>query len=656
MGIEIASGQQLEAWLEEKPREWSHVIAVRAALRALPLTCDPVEFTDRTVDPYLPLVVFRVSAISSGAAKIPPDGIGLAAALAAAHNAAFAAARAADLTPAANAAVRAVTHAADAAYAYAADVDVHYAADAGFATDAAYAAADAAALTDFWQVVEGDCQALEGDSEPEKLLLLHLWPYAPEWWCTSWDAARRWLSRPEYGFEIWREWYYGRLEGLPHVFAGFSDEADRRFYGQILEYDDGWWSRDPAEVNADIKALVESLRKPKDAVDFFISYASEDEATARAVAAVLDDLGHSCIVQYRDFAQGNWINQMDAAMERAERLIPLYSQHYVGSDHCKTEWNHFYNLDPSAAERRIVAFRLDHADLKPMMDQIVYKDLTTVPRAEREQAMRDWIAWEPLPVTRENVAKTVTTHLDPGVIENEKGQLDTTPDPDLNTPEIPAELARAMDELRMMLNLVRQSERNLSRMMQHSLKLYDDHFTERGKDSSWGGLDRYIAVLTDGMLSMSSGELREEKAALEQLIAAHGKCMAALRNVEGQLRELANIPLEKADQAAIDDLIDKLAEVTGKARELGATTQEYDQHAQNLIDQGRDFTFEAGAPDADAKPDNARKRFLRYVGGFAIATVTLLGSLASIRSAPETQQLLAAGERLVQAFFRMVGL
>ncbi len=74
--------------------------------------------------------------------------------------------------------------------------------------------------------------------------------------------ARR-LSQPEPGFEVWREWYYGRLEGLPHAFASFDDEADRKFYEQIIEYDDDWWSRDPAEVNADIKAFVDSLRKSK---------------------------------------------------------------------------------------------------------------------------------------------------------------------------------------------------------------------------------------------------------------------------------------------------------------------------------------------------------------------------------------------------------
>ncbi|WP_299193160.1 TIR domain-containing protein [uncultured Erythrobacter sp.] len=509
-------------------------------------------------------------------------------------------------------------------------------------------------------MVSKECELLEKGKPAQSLLGEPLWPQRPDWFNRRWPKAAAWLSRTEHGFEIWREWYYGRLEGLPHAFKGFTDKADVAFYQWLIERDNEWWGReDIAAINAEIAAKVDELRElpeqtdPK--VDFFISYASEDEAAAREVADVLDDLGKSYIVQYRDFPQQNWVNAMDDAMARSDRLIPLYSRHYISSDHCKTEWNHFYKMDPSAAQRRIVAFRLDGADLMPIMDQVVYKDMVAIPRAERARVIRDWIGWEPPALTQENVAKTVTTHLDPGVVEGGDGKLDITPDPVINDPEVPAELARAMDEVRMMLDLVRRSQRNLSSMMQGTLILYDDHFTERGKDSSWGGLDRYMAIIIDGLPAMSSAELGDEKAALGQLIAAHKACMAALRNVDEQMRELANVPLPHADQTAIADLVEKLKNMAALAKDLEVTSGQYDAAAQELVDLGRDFAFEAGAPDADEKPSTARHRFLRYVGGFGIATLTVLGSIASIRMAPEAQPLLLAGRELVEAFFRMVG-
>lgn len=84
----------------------------------------------------------------------------------------------------------------------------------------------------------------------------------PDWFHELWDRAARWLSRPEHGFAIWREWYFDRLEGLPHAFDRFDAAADEAFYGWIVEQDDDWWKRDPATVNADIAAKVETLRRP----------------------------------------------------------------------------------------------------------------------------------------------------------------------------------------------------------------------------------------------------------------------------------------------------------------------------------------------------------------------------------------------------------
>lgn len=250
MAVEITSREELKDWLEDRPREWAHMIALRSALRVLPLSCDPASFKDRTVNPRLPLAVFRASAILSGAAGSPPDNIA--------------------------AAVRAVLKLAtdgpsDASVPFSAAVAVAFAAasaytpssgdSASLAAAAAVRAVADAADTDTWQFVESDCRALGDGTEPGELSRLHLWPIEPEWWSNSWDAARRWLSRLEDGFEIWREWYYGRIESLPHAFADFDDSADEAFYRWIVEQNDDWWERDPAEVNAEIANFVDGLRR-----------------------------------------------------------------------------------------------------------------------------------------------------------------------------------------------------------------------------------------------------------------------------------------------------------------------------------------------------------------------------------------------------------
>jgi hypothetical protein len=677
MSVAITSQDELTEWLEHKPREWALVIAVRAALRVLPIALDPEEYIDGIVRSRFALTVFRAIAISSGASTIPTDDIAAAYAASAADTYAAAAAdtypastsgaRAGAAAESASAAAYATAFAcasANAAYgvANAAALAVAHAADAAGYTNAAadaFAAdsAAAAASVAIWQSISNDLSALENGIGLNELFSQPLWQERPDWFDQSWDNAKRWMSRNKDGFQIWREWYLGRLEGTAHTFAGFDQEAEREFFTRLFAQDDDWWDREPAEVNRDIAGWVEELRKTKDSVGFFISYASENEAAAREVAEVLDELGKSYLVQYRDFAQQNFVNAMNDAMRRSSRLIALYSPDYIGSDHCNAEWNYFYNRDPSSAQRRILAFKLESGDLKPLMEQIVYRDLSTLRMAERKDAIREWIGWEPPNATRESVVNAVTANLSPRIVENEPGQLDTGPDPVFDKPEYPAELARALGALRMILNLVREDSNNLPTMMQRSLSHYDEEFTRGGANSSWGGLDRLISIITDGLANVSGEEFSPgQKKALEELIAAHKECMASLKNADIQKRDLAAIPVKAADREAIDDLVSKLKDFFAQLSNLGATSERLDKHVDDLIEQGRDFAFDAGVPDADQKPQNAKRRYLLYIGGVGIAALHAAGSMASISSAPAAQQIITAGQQLVEAFFRIVGL
>ena len=261
MAVEITSREELKEWLKDKPREWAQVIALRSALRVAPIACDPANWKYGEVRPSLTKAMFRAMAVSSAAAEYPADDT--------VRRAARAAAAAADAAAAsASAAVRAA-NVARAAYAASAAVRAANVARAVYAASAAAAAASATdAPAAFWQQVSQECTQLEDGTPHETLLGQPLWaePFEeerPDWFQDAWGRAAQWLSRPEDGFEIWREWYYGRLEGLPRAFKGFDEPADRHFYLWLIAQEDKWWNRKPAQVNADVKAEVDRLRKPE---------------------------------------------------------------------------------------------------------------------------------------------------------------------------------------------------------------------------------------------------------------------------------------------------------------------------------------------------------------------------------------------------------
>ncbi|EAQ30539.1 hypothetical protein NAP1_07165 [Erythrobacter sp. NAP1] len=532
------------------------------------------------------------------------------------------------------------------------------------AADAAFSASQAPLRTYsgyLWYETSRDCSQLADNMDPLRLMHSSVWNQRPDWFQQIWSAAARWLSRSEHGFEIWREWYYGRLEGLSHAFAEFDDEADQTFFRWIVEQDNEWWSREPAEVNADIKAFVDSLRKRKSddkpRVDFFISYASPDETDAREVAAILDQLGKSYIVQYRDFPQANFVNAMNDAMDRADRLIPLYSRSYVASDHCNAEWNYYYNLDPSSVERRIVGFKLDGGDLKPLMQTVNYRDLTRYSGFDREEAIREWIEWEPPAPTRESVSDSVERLLSPQIAANAEGKLDTLPNPLTDVPVRESALETAVRELLLVLDVIFASKHNLPSNMDRALLRYHDEVRESGAKSAWGGLDRLVNIVTGGLSTMSSAEFAPgQRETLEEFTAAHKKCMSALPSLDLEERALSEISVEEADPEAVREITQKLRAMHEPLQEAGKTTSSLDELIEDVIKEGQDVAHAAGALDADAKEQGSKRRYLMYVGGIGFGVVNALGAMATIADSPSAVQAMQAGRELIEAFFKALGL
>ena len=73
-------------------------------------------------------------------------------------------------------------------------------------------------------------------------------------------------------------------------------------------------------------------------LDFFISYTARDETWATWVAQRLELAGYRVVLQAWDFRGGNFVVRMEDAIQRAERLIAILSERYLGSKWGREEW------------------------------------------------------------------------------------------------------------------------------------------------------------------------------------------------------------------------------------------------------------------------------------------------------------------------------
>jgi hypothetical protein len=268
-GPDVSTQEKLEAWLKQQPREAAVAVAVRAAMRALPIhitvAAKSEEVTQprssghrrtlkrtgtavKGIDPALILLLFRASAIGSVAAVALAKTIQNAVYLASdAAHAAYVAARATD-----------VADVAFTAYAVAAAASIYtYANPAATAAFLAAETVDAAARTAARaaDAVAADCGFLSADT-PARLFEQALWLNGPpSGFSQMWAAARRDLLALDAGFEMWIEWYEERLDGTP---LDVALETKRALIPEEV------WKQEPKAVNAYIAQLAasEQLKPP----------------------------------------------------------------------------------------------------------------------------------------------------------------------------------------------------------------------------------------------------------------------------------------------------------------------------------------------------------------------------------------------------------
>ena len=225
MAIETTDSKELKAWLEDKPQEWSALIALRAALRSAPLIQSQwqAEVTVRRKQ-GLTLAVLRANLFSAVVGTGPT-----------AEN------KNADAAAAAAAAA-----AADAAAAAAAD-----------AAAAAAADADAAAV---WNSISQDLQILEDDGL-EALQAAPIWHDGePNWFSKSWTGLKQSLLADSPNWQVWIDFLQRRFLGKRSLF-GLASDSEKEIIDAIVKEGEAFWDRDAHVVNADLEARIEEKRK-----------------------------------------------------------------------------------------------------------------------------------------------------------------------------------------------------------------------------------------------------------------------------------------------------------------------------------------------------------------------------------------------------------
>lgn len=227
--VNFANRAQAGSWFEGQPRQVCLVLAVRAALRVLPLINCAHGVAD--FPPRVGLPVFRACFVAWAVAEYPFGRYRLRGAAAAAKAAAFAAAARAAAFAAADAARVAAAAAADAA-----------------ARAAAFAAA----------AIRTDALAIEQGREASDLLAMPLWPGGPpDEIVAAWDDLRTMLLADEASqWYPWVLWYNRLRDGRPSL----GEEFDIA----VATLTDAQWHEEPlpAAVNKRIADLLAEYTPP----------------------------------------------------------------------------------------------------------------------------------------------------------------------------------------------------------------------------------------------------------------------------------------------------------------------------------------------------------------------------------------------------------
>jgi hypothetical protein len=110
--------------------------------------------------------------------------------------------------------------------------------------------------------------------------------------------------------------------------------------------------------------------------DFFISYNRADRGWAEWIAWQLEAAGHTVVIQAWDFREGgNFVLDMQRAVEEARRTIIVLSPDFLASKFTAPEWAAAFSQDPTGSQGRLLPVRVRDCQPGGLLAQIVYVDL-----------------------------------------------------------------------------------------------------------------------------------------------------------------------------------------------------------------------------------------------------------------------------------------
>jgi hypothetical protein len=110
----------------------------------------------------------------------------------------------------------------------------------------------------------------------------------------------------------------------------------------------------------------------------FISRAGADAAFAAAIGTILEDAGHTVVLQQWDFGHCNFMEQMQSALAECDLVIALLSSEYLKSDHCLAEAFAVLAHDPLNKKGRLLVARVAECTPPGLLAALAYCDLVQV--------------------------------------------------------------------------------------------------------------------------------------------------------------------------------------------------------------------------------------------------------------------------------------
>jgi hypothetical protein len=272
--VDFKDQRELDAWLQTQPREVAVILAVRAALRVLPLVQEALRFGFKDIDIVLP--VFRALAYSWAAAKFP------------ARANQFTLPPAGDLS--AFGAVQAASNAATAAFvavsatASRSSIDsvFHFAVRAIISPTFGIGPLEApTSVVAFWSAASIDATRVEGGATTSVIAGSPLWPQIrADWTWALWQELEQHLLAANQDWQVWTIWYGDLLQGYNR-----SEERELVY----VRIEEAIWNQGAAAVNAEIVRRIEELEPVESVVPLsttsraFLSFAEAMEPTDQAV-------------------------------------------------------------------------------------------------------------------------------------------------------------------------------------------------------------------------------------------------------------------------------------------------------------------------------------------------------------------------------------